>query len=117
MQDQHFIRDWNDVHEDFTADLHRTLNKLGRYQRRRDKDAVSIGSPYDSILDRRRVDQPRPELSPTARGSLRGLAATAITVVLWSAVMLIATPAPGFAAESDAPIAQASACILAPELA
>lgn len=117
MQDQHFIRDWNDVHGDFTADLHRTLNQIGRYQRKRDGDMMTIGSPYDRILDKRRVEPSHPELSPAANASLRGLAASAITVVLWSAVMLIATPAPGLAAEPGAPVQQASGCVLAPELA
>jgi hypothetical protein len=117
MQDQHFIRDWNDVHGDFTADLHSTLNQLGRYQRTRDRGVTAIGSPYDRILDRKRVEPSRQDLSPAAHASLRGLAASAITVVLWSVVMLIATPTPGLAAEPSAPAQQASACILAPELA
>jgi len=117
MQDQHFIRDWNAVHGDFTADLHSTLNQFGRDQRSRDRGVAAIGSPYDRILDRRRDEPSRSELSPGAQASLRGLAASAITVVLWSVVMLIATPAPGLAAEPGAPVAQAGACILAPELA
>ena len=117
MQDQHFIRDWNDVHGDFTADLHSTLNGLGRYQRTRDRGVTAIGSPYDRILDRRSVEPSRQELSPAANASLRGLAASAITVVLWSVVMLIATPAPGLAAEPSASAEQASTYILAPELA
>jgi hypothetical protein len=117
MQDQHFIRDWNDVHGDFTTDLHRTLNQLGRHRRTRDREVTAIGSPYDRILDRRRVEPSRSDLTPAARASLRGLAASAITIVLWSTVMLIATPAPGLAAEPNAPVAQASACITAPGLA
>lgn len=117
MQDQHFIRDWNEVHRDFSADLHSTLNQLGRYQRTRDTGVRSIGSPYDRILDRRRVEPSHSKLSPGARASLRGLAASAITVVLWSVVMLVATPAPGLAAGPDTPVQQASAFIVAPELA
>jgi hypothetical protein len=118
MQDQHFIRDWNDVHGDFTADLHSTLNGLGRYQRTRDRGVTAICSPYDRILDRRRVEPSRHELSPAANASLRGLAASVITVVFWAAVMLVATPAPGLAADPGAPAEQTSAYILlAPELA
>jgi hypothetical protein len=117
MQDQHFIRDWNDVHGDFTADLHSTLNQLGRYQRTRDRRAKVIGSPYDRILDRRSVEPSGTKLSPAANASLRGLAASVITVVFWAAVMLVATPAPGLAAAPDASAPQASARILAPELA
>jgi len=115
MQDQHFIRDWNDVHGDFTADLHRTLNQLGRHRRTRDGEVTAIGSPYDRILDRRRVEPSRSDLTPAARASLRGLAASAITVVLWSTVMLIATPEPGLAAPVEA--AAAGAFIVTPELA
>lgn len=117
MQDQHFIRDWNEVHGDFTADLQSTLNGLGRYQRTRDARPAAIGSPYDRILDRRRVEPAAAELSPAANASLRGLAASVITVVFWAAVMLAATPAPGLAAAPGAPAQQASACILAPALA
>ena len=117
MQDQHFIREWNAVHGDFTADLHSTLNQLGRFRRSRDRGVTAIGSPYDRILDRRHVEPAPSDLSPAAHASLRGLAASAITVVLWSVVMLVATPAPGLAAEPGAPLTQASACILAPELA
>ena len=109
MQDQHFIRDWNDVHGDFTADLHSTLNQIGRYQRTRDRGVTVIGSPYDRILDRRRVEPSRSELSPAAQASLRGLAASVITLVLWVTVMLIATPAPGLAAPVDAAAADAPA--------
>ena len=98
MQDELFLRQWNDAHEDFTADLHQTLNQLGRYQRTRDRSAVVIGTPYDSILDKRRVEPARNELSPAARASLRGLAASVITFGLWVTVMLVATPAPGLAA-------------------
>ena len=117
MQDQHFIRDWNGVHGDFTADLHSTLNQLGRYQRSRDSGVATIGSPYDRILDRRRVEPSGAELSPAANASLRGLAASVITVVFWAAVMLGATPAPGLAGAPDAPAPPASAGILAPALA
>lgn len=117
MQDQHFIRDWNEVHGDFTADLQSTLKGFGRYQRTRDARPTAIGSPYDSILDRRRVEPSAGALSPAANASLRGLAASVITVVFWAAVMLAATPAPGLAAERGAPAEQAAAFIVAPELA
>lgn len=101
MQDELFLRQWNNAHEDFTADLHRTLNQLGRYQRTRNGAVAAIGSPYDSILDKRRVEPARHELSPAARASLRGLAASVITFGLWVTVMLVATPAPGLAAPLD----------------
>lgn len=105
MQDQHFIRDWTNVHQDFAVDLHHTLNQLGRYRRSRGNEAATIGSPYDRILDRRRVEPARTGLSPAAQASLRGLAASAITVVLWATVMLVATPAPGLAAPVEVEVA------------
>src|SRR5688500_8105945 len=75
MQDQHFIRQWTDVHDDFTADLHQALNQIGRYQRTRHAD---IGSTY-ALLDKYAEQQaPRPALSPAAQASLRGLAASVI---------------------------------------
>ncbi len=117
MQDEHFIRQWNQAHEDFTAGLHDTLNQLGRYQGTRDEDAVTIGSPYDRILDRRPVEPSRPGISPAAQASLRGLAATVITFALWVTVMLVATPTPGLAAPLDAPAAPAAECLAHPALA
>ena len=117
MQDQHFIRDWTGVHKDFTADLHQTINQLGRYQRTRDRNAATIGSPYDRILDRGRVEPSRSGLSPGAQASLRGLAASVITVVLWATVMLIATPSPGFAAPVEATAVAAGECALRAVLA
>jgi hypothetical protein len=96
MQDELFMRQWNQGHEDFTADLHSTLKQLGRYRRSREADPV-IGSPYDRILDRRPVGVAQPELSPAASASLRGLAASVITIGLWVIVMVAATPVPGLA--------------------
>jgi hypothetical protein len=116
MQDELFMRQWNQGHEDFTADLHSTLKQLGRYRRTRDADPV-IGSPYDRILDRRPVEVTQPSLSPAASASLRGLAASVITLVLWVAVMLVATPAPGLAATPEAPATVATACLAHPVLA
>jgi hypothetical protein len=102
MQDEHFIRQWNDTHEDFTADLHQALNQFGRYQRTRDRKTAAIGSPYDRILDRRVVEPASRGLSAGAQASLRGLAASVITFALWVTVMLVATPAPGLASAIDA---------------
>lgn len=100
MQDQHFIRQWTDGHDDFTADLHQALNQIGRYQRTRQ---VDIGTSYgflDKYAERR---APKPALSPAAQASLRGLAASVITFLLWITVMIVMTPVPGLAASTDAP--------------
>jgi hypothetical protein len=116
MQDEHFMRQWNQGHSDFTADLHNTLKQLGRYNRQRD-DGAAIGSPYDCILDRRPVEATQPTLSAAASASLRGLAASVITIALWVIVMVVATPAPGLAAPLDEPAPVASACVDHPVLA
>ena len=116
MQDELFMRQWNEVHEDFTADLHSTLKQLGRYRARHTGTKI-IGSPYDRILDRRPVEVTQPALSPAASASLRGLAASVITIALWVIVMVVATPTPGFAAPVDAPATVASACAAHPVLA
>lgn len=36
-------------------------------------------------------------MSPIARASLRGFAASVLTFVLWATVMVLATPTPGLA--------------------
>jgi hypothetical protein len=98
MQDEQFIREWTEVHEDFTSDLQCTLNQLGAYQRSRGSAPCVIGPAYDAPRDA----DPGPALSPAAQASLRGLAASVITLALWVVVMLVATPTPGFAATREA---------------
>ena len=116
MQDELFMRQWNQGHEDFTADLHNTLKQLGRYGRTRHADPI-IGSPYDRILDRRPVEVTQPTLTPAASASLRGLAASVITIALWVIVMVVVTPTPGLAAPLDAAATVATACLAHPVLA
>src|SRR6187200_335023 len=99
MQDEHFLRNWNDGHSRFSADLDRGLSHLiGRRGHRK-----VIGNPYGI------PSETRPPLSPAARASLRGLGASVLTVMLWVVVLALATPAPGLAASSGAPTA--CACI------
>ena len=107
MQDNHFYHGWQRDAGDFAADLQHTLNRLGRYQRTRDAKSAIIGSPYDNIRDRQRVEKAPQGLSPAAQASLRGLAASVITFALWTAAMLVMTPAPGLASSLD-PAAAAS---------
>lgn len=109
MQDEHFIRQWNDVHEDFTTDLHAALTPLTGATRNDAGKRRHIEQPYDS-----RVRKP---LSPAAMASLRGLAASVITAALWVTVMLAATPAPGLASPHDAPAIAAHACMVHPLIA
>ena len=107
MQDEHFIRGWTEVHEDFTSDLQCTLNQLGAYQRSRESAPCTIGPAYDTTRDA----DAGPALSPAAQASLRGLAASVITFALWVIVMLVATPAPGLAASIREPAPQPPACV------
>ena len=96
MQDEHFLRNWNDGHSRFSADLDRGLNHLaGRLGRHK-----AIGNPYGI------PSETGPSLSPAARASLRGLGASVLTVALWMVVLTLATPAPGLAA----PPAASAAC-------
>ena len=117
MQDEHFIRQWNQVHDEFTGDLHDTLEQIANRRQARGGSAEIIGSPYDRILDRRPAEAAARELSPVGQASLRGLAASVITLALWVVVMLVATPAPGLASTLDAPLAQVGTCVDAPVLA
>jgi hypothetical protein len=95
MQDEHFLRSWNDGHNRFSADLDRGLGHvIGRRGHRK-----IIGNPYGI------PSETRPPLSPAARASLRGLGASVLTVVLWVVVLALATPAPGLAASPSASIA------------
>lgn len=113
MQDEHFMRQWNDGHENFTADLHAMVNALGRYQRTRLSKPRSIGPAYD----RRSVSKRAAALPPAARASLRGLAASLLTFTLWIVVMALATPGPGLASVPASSSAYAGACGLPVELA
>jgi hypothetical protein len=106
MQDQHFYRGWHQDAGDFAADFQQTLNGLGRYRRTRSSDD-------DNILDRHRVEPARHGLSAAAKASLRGLAASVITFALWTAAMLVMTPAPGLASTLD-PAAPAVAVCASP---
>ena len=102
MQDEHFIREWTGLHEDFTSDARGPLCAAGQPHR---KALCTIGPAYAESSE-----PARPGLSHAAQASLRGLAASAITVVLWVLVMLVATPAPGLAASPEIS-AQPCACV------
>ena len=117
MQDEQFSRQWNAGHDRFSADLDRGLGHLLNFFRKRAEERESIGNAY-GFLDRHAVPAtPGPQLSPAGRASLRGLAASVVTVALWVSVMLVATPAPGLASTLDAPLAQVGTCVDAPVLA
>jgi hypothetical protein len=102
MQDSQFIRDWTDVHENFTRGVGRMLERVREARKTRPTRLQAIVTAYDGPIGRiasRQPSTPRaPTLSPAARASLRGLAATVLTVTLWFTVMALATPEPGLTA-------------------
>ena len=110
MQDEQFSRQWDAGHDRFSADLDRGLGHLLNFFRKRAEERESIGNAY-AFLDRHAVPAtPGPQLSPAARASLRGLAASVVTVALWVSVMLVATPTPGVAAPRPSGAALARVC-------
>jgi hypothetical protein len=94
MQDEHFIRDWTEVHEEFTADA---LIRFGAGRQVCGSTPCPIGPAYEGPVEAERPSA----LSPAAQASLRGLAATVLTVTLWVVVMTLAMPAPVLAASQD----------------
>lgn len=97
MQDEQFMRQWNNDHGRFSADLDRGLGYISRFFTQRRENRKLIGGPYGLLAKYEQPAPTGPVLSPAAQASLRGLAASVLTVVLWVSVMLVATPAPGLA--------------------
>lgn len=82
MLDQHFTKDWNEVHEDFTSDLHSTLLKFGRYQRTRDAEPKPIEVTY----------HPEPQGTPGPLSALvRAGFALVVTVALLGGALAVLT--------------------------
>jgi len=106
MQDEQFMRQWNDDHGRFSADLDRGLGHILRRFAHRREDRSTIGSSYGFLTRYAEPKQAAPALSAAARASLRGFAASVITVALWVVVMVVATPAPGLASPVHASAAQ-----------
>jgi len=104
------MQGWNQGHSRFSADLDAGLRHLlarfpGRRARRNAiEDPYGIPAETDSSL------------SSGAQASLRGLAASVLTVMLWFVVIALATPAPGLAAAPDAKTSTCL-CIAYPPLA
>lgn len=109
MQDEHFIRDWAGLHHRASvATSHRGVAAPSQTSVSR-KNRLPIGNAYavrpDSDL--------KSGMSPVARASLRGFAASVLTFVLWVTVMVLATPTPGLAS----PLSEAAPCGAHPVLA
>ena len=112
MQDEQFMQSWADGHRELSATIDRGLGYLTDRFARRMRRRKGIDNPYGIPAQ---VESPA-SLPPAARASLRGLAASAATVVLWVLVMMLATPTPGFAASIDLPVTDAG-CVTLLELA
>ncbi len=110
MQDQHFMQSWNQSHRRFSADLDRGLRRLGDHLSRRGSGRKIIRNPYGIPAET------QTSLSPAAKASLRGLAASVLTIMLWVVVLALATPAPGLAASNWASL-EASTNLAYPPLA
>jgi hypothetical protein len=65
---------------------------------------TAIGNAYGFLDKYGEKSTPKPLLSPTARASLRGFAASVITFGLWIGVMALATPMPLLASAADASV-------------
>jgi hypothetical protein len=98
MQDEQFIRQWNSAHDGFSLDLDRGLGHVTRQLRRRAVTRKPIDRSYGFLAKYEAQPAPHHTLSPEARASLRGLAASVITFGLWISVMALATPMPLLAA-------------------
>src|SRR5690606_32358895 len=108
MQDEHFMRDWVGLHDRASATSHGSPTPLIRTAVDR-KSQPSIGSAYAN----RPPADGASGISPLARASLRGFAASVLTFVLWVTVMVLATPTPGLAS----PLSEAARCGAHPVLA
>jgi hypothetical protein len=112
MQDEQFIQSWNAGHTQFSADLDHGLSHLRERFARRGKGAKGNRDPYGIPTE----VESRASLSPAARASLRGLAASVVTAALWLVVMALATPTPGLAA-SPVTAAASTECLAHPLVA
>lgn len=101
MQDSQFIHEWTNVHQTFTRSLGGMLDRVHGIVKARPDRLHAIVTAYDGPIGRVGSRQ-RSTQSPAARASLRGLAATVLTVTLWFTVIALATPEPGLAATADA---------------
>jgi hypothetical protein len=93
MLEQHFTKDWDDVHEDFTSDLHSTLLQFGRYQRTRETGCEPIDEAYEADTG----NKPGP-LSAFVRAGF----ALVITLALFGGALTVLTaPHPTLAARTS----------------
>jgi hypothetical protein len=108
MQDEQFMRSWNDGHDRLSADIDRGFGLLADRLSHRGRGRKAIRNPYGIPAET------GPALPPRAKASLRGLAATVLTATLWLVVLALATPAPGLAASREASVATCACVVLLP---
>ena len=65
---------------------------------------AAIGSAYGFLDKYGGKSEPKPLLSPAAKASLRGFAASVVTFGLWIGVMALATPMPLMASADEATV-------------
>ena len=104
------MQSWNAGHRRFSADLDQGLAHLVERFARRGTRRRGIDDPYGIPAE---THTPSP-LSTGAQASLRGLAASLATVLLWAVVLMVATPAPGLAASREASVATCACTVLLP---
>jgi hypothetical protein len=77
MTDEHFIRQWTEGHERFSADVDKGLAKLRKI----------IDAAYDEPVAPPAADAVQP-----GEAMLAGLAATALTALLFTSTVMVVTP-------------------------
>jgi hypothetical protein len=73
MTDEHFMRQWADGHQRFSADVDKGLARLRK------------------IIDTAYEEQAQSQSAPSREAMLAGLAATAVTVVVFASTVLATT--------------------------
>ena len=104
MQDELLLREWTAAHGQFSADLDRLVGKVRAWLSADMSVRPTIGRAY-AAESRRAV----PSLRSAQETLLGGLAAVATTVLLFTAVVLVAEPAPAAGGIASPPVALASA--------
>lgn len=82
MIDEHFMRQWNQGHTAFSADIDQRLGQIGRHLSRRERRLFGIGEPYSPGKSGRNI----------AASLLFAFAAIAAGAALFFSVGVLASP-------------------------
>ena len=104
MQDELLMREWTRIHDDFVAGLHSRRDRPAGSPQTQDLSFDMIEPAYRR-QNRAQPRKPRAGLSPAAQASLRGLAASVVTALLWMSLMTLAVPASGLGSVTVEPVA------------